>query len=148
MGAWADQIVALNLRIARQKRYIDFIEGEEANVFGPRGEAADPDNPEHIDGCDPNDTTGAVNHRWTGVGGADAYFAWWRSQYPTVDENETDPLTRGVYEVWKDWYDKGSNYRAQEGMEAALTAHKQNLSDLTAKRDLIQSKIDSGASGE
>ena len=31
-------------------------------------------------------------------------------------------------------------------MKIALTAHKQNITDLTAKRDLLQSKIDSGAS--
>ena len=33
-------------------------------------------------------------------------------------------------------------------MKLALTAHKQNITDLTAKRDLLQSKIDSGASDE
>tara|TARA_Y100000004_G_scaffold52676_1_gene58440 strand:- start:5001 stop:5453 length:453 start_codon:yes stop_codon:yes gene_type:complete len=143
---WSDNIALLNLRIARQERYRDWIEGINSNVFGPRGEAADWSNPAHTDGCDPNDTTGASNHRWTGTGGGDAYFAWWRSQYPTVDENETDPVTLGVYEAWKDWSDNGSNVRAQTGMEAALTAHKQNIADLTAKRDLLQSKIDSGAS--
>ena len=31
-------------------------------------------------------------------------------------------------------------------MEAALTSHKQNITDLTAKKNLLQSKIDSGAS--
>ena len=147
MGAWADQIAAIDLKIARQKRYVDFIEGTDRNLCGRRGTDADPDNPAHTDGCDPADSAAAA-HRWTGTGGADAYFAWWRSQYPSVDENETDPLTLGVYEAWKDWSDKGSNYRAQTGMEAALTAHKQNITDLTAKKNLIQGKIDSGANGE
>ena len=34
-----------------------------------KGENADWSNP-HTDGCDPDDTTGASNHRWTGTGGA------------------------------------------------------------------------------
>ena len=33
-------------------------------------------------------------------------------------------------------------------MEAALTAHKQNITDLTTKKNLLQGKIDSGANGE
>ena len=147
MGAWADQIAAIDLKIARQQRYVDFIEGTNSNVFGPRGANADPDNAAHTDGCDPADSAAAAQ-RWTGMGGSDAYFALWRSQYPSVDENETDPLTLAVYEGWKAWSDAGSNYRAQTGMEAALTTHKQNITDLNTKKSLIQGKIDSGASGE
>ena len=39
--AWADDIALLNLRIARQQRYVDWLEGVNSNVFGPRGENAD-----------------------------------------------------------------------------------------------------------
>ena len=142
--AWSDDIALLNLRIARQERYRDWIEGTNSNVFGPRGVDADWSNPAHTDGCDPNDSDAAA-HRWTGTGGGDAYFAWWRSQYPSADENSTG-IELAVYDEWKAWSDAGSNVRAQTGMEAALTAHKQNITDLTAKKNLLQSKIDSGAS--
>ena len=142
--AWSDDIALLNLRIARQERYRDWIEGTNSNVFGPRWVDADWSNPAHTDGCDPNDSDAAA-HRWTGTGGGDAYFAWWRSQYPSADENSTG-IELAVYDEWKAWSDAGSNVRAQTGMEAALTSHKQNITDLTAKKNLLQSKIDSGAS--
>ena len=141
--AWSDDIAGLNLRIARQQRYIDFIEGTNSNVFGPRGVNADPNNPAHTDGCDPDDSE-AATHRWTGTGGADAYFAWWRSQNGSVDENESNALTLGIYEQWKIWNDGGQNWRAMTGIEADLTSHKANLEALTAKRTLIQAKIDNG----
>ena len=69
--AWSDDIALLNLRIARQERYRDWIEGTNSNVFGPRGVDADWSNPAHTDGCDPNDSDAAA-HRWTGTGGGDA----------------------------------------------------------------------------
>ena len=40
-------------------------------MYWVRGENADWSNPAHTDGCDPDDTTGASNHRWTGTGGGD-----------------------------------------------------------------------------
>ena len=142
--AWSDDIALLNLIIALQERYRDWIEGTNSNVFGPRGVDADWSNPAHTDGCDPNDSDAAA-HRWTGTGGGDVYFAWWRIQYPSADENSTG-IELAVYDEWKAWSDAGSNVRAQTGMEAALTSHKQNITDLTAKKNLLQSKIDSGAS--
>ena len=140
--AWSDDIALLNLRIARQERYRDWIEGTNSNVFGPRGENADWSNPAHTDGCDPDDASHAA-HRWTGTGGANAYFAWWRSQYPDADENSTG-VEGGVYDAWKHWSDNGSDITTETGYAEKLAAHKQNIVDLTAKRDLLQSNIDNG----
>lgn len=143
--AWSDDIALLNLRIARQERYRDWIEGTNSNVFGPRGENADWSNPAHTDGCDPDDTTGASNHRWTGTGGGDAYFAWWRSQYPSVDENETDALTLGVYEQWKNWNDNLSQDIANEAdYTTTLNSHKTTITELQSKKAILQAKIDNG----
>ena len=143
--AWSDDIALLNLRIARQERYRDWIEGTNSNVFGPRGENADWSNPAHTNGCDPDDTTGASNHRWTGTGGGDAYFAWWRSQYPTVDENETDPVTLGVYENWKEWNDSLSQDIAnQADYTTNLDSHKATITALQNKKAALQAKIDNG----
>ena len=143
--AWADDIALLDLRIARQQRYVDWLEGVNSNVFGPRGENADWSNPAHTDGCDPDDTTGASNHRWTGTGGANAYFAWWRSQYPSVDENETDPIALAIYELWKDWNDNLSQDIAnQVDYTTTLNSHKTTITELQSKRASIQAKIDNG----
>ena len=143
--AWADDIALLDLRIARQQRYVDWLEGVNSNVFGPRGENADWSNPEHIDGCDPNDTMGASNHRWTGTGGANAYFAWWRSQYPTVDENETDPIALAIYELWKDWNNNLSqDIVNQVDYTTTLNSHKTTITELQSKKAILQAKIDNG----
>jgi hypothetical protein len=139
--AWSDDIVGLNLRIARQERYIDSIEGTKSMLLGPRGENADPDNASHTDGCDPDDTAAAAQ-RWTGTGGHDAYMAWWRSQNPSVDASESNTLLKALYDSWKDWSDNGSDYGAQAGMATALAGHKTNRDALVAKRDALQSKID------
>lgn len=143
--AWADDIALLDLRIARQQRYVDWLEGVNSNVFGPRGENADWSNPAHTDGCDPDDTTGASNHRWTGTGGANAYFAWWRSQYPSVDENETDPIALAIYELWKDWNDNLSQDIAnQVDYTTTLNSHKTTITELQSKKAILQAKIDNG----
>lgn len=143
--AWADDIALLDLRIARQQRYVDWLEGVNSNVFGPRGENADWSNPAHTDGCDPDDTTGASNHRWTGTGGANAYFAWWRSQYPSVDENETDPIALAIYELWKDWNDNLSQDIAnQVDYTTTLNSHKTTVTELQTKKATLQAKIDNG----
>ena len=141
--AWADDIILLNLRIARQQRYVDWLEGVNSNVFGPRGANADPMNPAHTDGCDPDDSTSAA-HRWTGTGGANAYFAWWRSQYPSADEN-TAGIEGAVYDAWKHWNDTLSQDIANEtGYADTLAGHKTTITNLTTKRDLLQSNIDNG----
>ena len=143
--AWADDIALLDLRIARQQRYVDWLEGVNSNVFGPRGENADWSNPAHTDGCDPAATTGASNHRWTGTGGANAYFAWWRSQYPSVDENETDPIALAIYELWKDWNDNLSQDIAnQVDYTTTLNSHKTTITELQSKKAILQAKIDNG----
>ena len=143
--AWADDIALLDLRIARQQRYVDWLEGVNSNVFGPRGENADWSNPAHTDGCDPDDTTGASNHRWTGTGGANAYFAWWRSQYPSVDENETDPIALAIYELWKDWNNNLSqDIVNQVDYTTTLNNHKTTITELQSKKAIIQAKIDNG----
>ena len=143
--AWSDDIALLDLKIARQQRYVDWLEGVNSNVFGPRGENADWSNPSHTDGCNPDDTTGASNHRWTGTGGANAYFAWWRSQYPTVDENETDPVTLGVYENWKEWNDSLSQDIAnQADYTTTLNEHKATITAFQNKKAALQAKIDNG----
>ena len=143
--AWADDIALLDLRIARQQRYVDWLEGVNSNVFGPRGENADWSNPAHTDGCDPDDTMGAVNQRWTGTGGANAYFAWWRSQYPSVDENETDPIALAIYELWKDWNDNLSQDIAnQVDYTTTLNSHKTTITELQSKKAILQAKIDNG----
>ena len=74
----------------------------------------------------PPDDTDAAAHRWTGTGGGDAYLAWWRTQYPTADEN-TAGLTGQMYDVWKHWSDNGSDVRAMDGNEAELTTLKAGL---------------------
>ena len=143
--AWADDIALLDLRIARQQRYVDWLEGVNSNVFGPRGENADWSNPAHTDGCDPDDTTGASNHRWTGTGGANAYFTWWRSQYPSVDENETDPIALAIYELWKDWNNNLSQDIAnQVDYTTTLNSHKTTITELQSKKAILQAKIDNG----
>ena len=143
--AWADDIALLDLRIARQQRYVDWLEGVNSNVFGPRGENADWSNPAHTDGCDPDDTMGAVNHRWTGTGGANAYFAWWRSQYPSVDENETDPIALAIYELWKDWNNNLSqDIVNQVDYTTTLNNHKTTITELQSKKAILQAKIDNG----
>ena len=143
--AWSDDIALLDLKIARQQRWVDWYEGVNSNVFGPRGENADWSNPSHTDGCNPDDTTGASNHRWTGTGGANAYFAWWRSQYPSVDENETDALTLGVYEQWKNWNDNLSQDIANEAdYTTTLNSHKTTVTELQTKKATLQAKIDNG----
>ena len=142
--AWSDDIALLNLRIARQERYRDWIEGTNSNVFGPRGVDADWSNPAHTDGCDPNDSDAAA-HRWTGTGGGDAYFAWWRSQYPSVDENETDPIALAIYELWKDWNDNLSQDIAnQVDYTTTLNSHKTTITELQSKKAILQAKIDNG----
>ena len=140
--AWADDIALLNLRIARQQRFVDWLEGVNSSVHGPRGANADWANASHTDGCDPDDAVAAA-HRWTGTGGADAYFAWWRTQYPDADENSTG-VEGGVYDAWKHWSDNGSDITTETGYAEKLAAHKQNITDLTTKRDLLQSNIDNG----
>lgn len=143
--AWADDIALLDLRIARQQRYVDWLEGVNSNVFGPRGENADWSNPAHTDGCDPDDTTGASNHRWTGTGGANAYFAWWRSQYPSVDESESDPVTLAVYEEWKNWNNNLSqDIVNQVDYTTTLNSHKTTITELQSKKATLQAKIDNG----
>jgi len=143
--AWSDDIALLDLKIARQQRYVDWLEGVNSNVFGPRGENADWSNPSHTDGCNPDDTTGASNHRWTGTGGANAYFAWWRSQYPSVDENETDAVTLAVYENWKEWNDSLSQDIAnQADYTTNLNSHKATITALQNKKAALQAKIDNG----
>ena len=109
--AWSDDIALLNLRIARQERYRDWIEGTNSNVFE----------------IEERMQIGVIQHIQTVVTlmiplvhliidglvqvVVTTYFAWWRSQYPTVDENETDPVTLLVYDAWKAWSDNGSNVR-------------------------------------
>lgn len=142
--AWSDDIIQLNLRIARQQRFIDSIEGVNSMTLGPRGQNADPENPAHTDGCDPDDSAAAAQ-RWTGTGGNDAYFAWWRSQNPSVDASESNALLKAIYVEWKNWSDGGENFRAMAGIESQLTLHKATKAELIAKRDSYQAKIDSGA---
>ena len=143
--AWSDDIALLDLKIARQQRYVDWLEGVNSNVFGPRGENSDWSNPSHTDGCNPDDTTGASNHRWTGTGGANAYFAWWRSQYPSVDESETDPVALGVYENWKEWNTTLSQDIAnQVDYTTTLNSHKATITALQNKKASLQAKIDNG----
>ena len=140
--AYADEVAYLNLQIAKSQRWIDFIEGTNSNTFGPRGENADWTNPAHTNGCDPDDSTAAA-HRWTGTGGGDAYFAWWRSQYPSADENSTG-VEKLVYDQWKAWSDGGSDIRAQGSNEADLTKFKEDLVTMKADRDALQGHIDAG----
>lgn len=141
--AWADDIKALNLKINRQQRFIDYIEGENENLFGPRGDNADPDNPLHIDGCDPADTDAAA-HRWRGTGGGDAYFAWWRSQYPDADENSAGKTGEVFNLGYKLWVAAGSSVANMDTNSSDLSSHKATRDALIAKRDALQAKIDNG----
>jgi len=138
--AYADEVAFLNASIARSQRWIDFIEGTNSNTFGPRG--ANGDWQTMTDGIDTSDTDAAA-HRWTGTGGGDAYFAWWRSQFPSADENSTG-IEKQVYDQWKAWSDGGSDIRAQGQNEADLTKFKEDLVTMTADRDAIQGHIDAG----
>ena len=60
-----------------------------------------------------------------------------------ADENSTG-VEGGVYDAWKYWSDNGSDITSETGYAEKLAAHKQNITDLTTKRDLLQSNIDNG----
>lgn len=132
--AYADEKASVDAKILQVQRYIDWIEGVNSNTFGPNGET----------------DAEALAHTTTTTGGGDAYFAWWRTQYPTADETTTGSstratsLVRGVYKVWKDWSDNGEDVSAQEGAEA-LTRLKTDLASLQADSDNLQDNIDNDA---
>ncbi len=143
--AWSDDIQALDLRIARQQRYIDAIEGVNSCELGPRGVNADPDNPLHINGCDPDDDL-AKAHRNTMTGGADAYFAWWRSGIgASVDVSESNTMIKGIYDLWKEWDEQGQDYGAMAGMATLLSQAKVFKQAFEDKKATYQNKIDTGA---
>ena len=142
--AWSDDIALLNLRIAKEQRLIDWFEGTNENLFGPRGENADPYNPAHTDGCDPNDTTGASAHRWRGTGGANAYYAWWRTEFPDADSTSTG-VEGAMYGLWNHWNTTLSGDIANEtGYATTLATHKASKAAFITKRDALQAKIDNG----
>ena len=100
--AYADEKAGIVLKINKTQRYIDFVEGDNSNTYGPYGE--------NYDGSgtpDASDTVAAA-HRWTGVGGGDAYFAWWRAKFSGASLSSTG-VELVVYKTWKDWEDNGSN---------------------------------------
>ena len=141
--AWSDDIALLNLRIAKEQRLIDWFEGTNENLFGPRGANADPYNPAHTDGCDPDDAVQAA-HRHRCTGGANAFFAWWRTEFPDADETSTG--VEGVmYDLWNHWNTTLSGDIANEtGYADTLAAHKASKAGYITKRDALQAKIDNG----
>tara|TARA_B100002019_G_C21251295_1_gene591279 strand:+ start:1584 stop:2036 length:453 start_codon:yes stop_codon:yes gene_type:complete len=141
--AWSDDIALLNLRIAKEQRLIDWFEGANENLFGPRGANADWSNPAHTDGCDPDDAVQAA-HRHRCTGGANAYFAWWRTEFPDADETSTG--VEGVmYEMWNDWNTNLSQDIANDSdYTDTLATHKASKAAFITKRDALQAKIDNG----
>jgi len=135
--AYADEKASLLPRIAKVQRNIDWLEGVNENTYGPYIQLGE-------------DDAEALAHRTTLTGGGDAYYAWWRTQYPTADENTTGDtdrataLVRVVYEAWKDWSDNGSDVAAQEGAEV-LTKMKADLKSLQDDADALQDNIDNDA---
>jgi hypothetical protein len=132
--AYADEKASVDIKILKIQRYIDWIEGVNSNTFGPN-EATDAE---------------ALAHTTTTTGGGDAYYAWWRTQYPTADENTTGDTTRAtalvraVYAAWKDWDDNGSDVATQEGA-VALAKLKSDLVTYQADSDNLQDNIDNDA---
>ena len=144
--AYADEKASIELRIAKIQRYIDWQEGVNSNTYGPYGE-----NYDGMSGTPDADDTEAAAHRWTGTGGGNAYWAWWRSQNPTADATSTGAnarqteLIRDCYREWKLWSDNGSDVAAETGASAALTKMKSDIAALKADRDQLQDRIDNDA---
>ena len=132
--AYADEKASVDEKILGIQGAIDWIEGVNSNTFGPNGDT----------------DAEALAHTTTTTGGGDAYFAWWRTQFPTADETTTGgstratSLVRGVYKVWKNWSDNGEDVAAQEGA-AALTKLKADLAVYQADSDNLQDNIDNDA---
>ena len=69
------------------------------------------------------------------------YFAWWRSQYPSVDESESDPVALAVYEEWKNWNNNLSqDIVNQVDYTTTLNSHKTTITELQSKKNFKKQK--------